>query len=259
MEFGNKIGEYYNQTTELTQNINIIDWQKKLVEANPDLLNFKDDKHDRYLHEVLVLKGTGNLIESFTLPAGHIYLSEGAIRLLSTRRIDGKFCDNRVNELKESDIYSVSSLLFLLGHESGHWVNNDFRKGIEKEQCEDTVKYLSKIDFKNWTSPKNVEKSTKVFNYNKDANWGKITEREADITSIKLNENYTELNGIVGGLIYFSRLMSIENNPQNQRVDTANPLFHDSTKERFNKILNYIIETSGKKLSFDCLGSFTSC
>ena len=257
MAFGNKIGDYYNQTTDLIQNINIIDWQKKLVQANPDVLNFKDDIHDRYLHEVLVLKGTGNLIETFALPAGHIYLSEGTLKLITAKKVNGTFCDcNNNNGFLPSNIYSVSSLLFLLGHESGHWANNDFRRGIEKSKCEDNVKYLSGLNFADWSLPENYSKAQAVFGFNKDSQWGAITEREADITSIKLNENYTDLNGIAGGLIYFSRMKDIEKNPRNQRIDTSQMLFHDSTEVRFNKLLDYVMDSSGKELYFNNLDSF---
>lgn len=257
MEFGNRLGCYYNETTPMTENINVIQWQEELVKANSDVLNFKDEIHDRYLHKALVLRGSCGVIESFTLPAGHIYFSEGILRLISSQRNDGILREENRHGFLESDIYSVSSLMYLLGHETGHWVNNDFRRGVEETKSVDEVKLLNSISFDDWFTDENKPKTTKVFGYNKNEKWSNLAERDADSTSIKLNESYTRLNGMAGGLIYFNRLMHVESNPKNTPLNGTPTLFHDSTKTRFDKLEKYIVDNSGKELSFDHINSFT--
>ena len=114
--------------------------QRTIVKANPNLLNFKDGIHNRWLKPLILDQRGGNRSSS--------YYSDGTISIfedIMNDKLDYDFYIGGIDEKKnhipiknESDVYGRSMVAWSIAHETGHYLQetrNEFKydKNIETD------------------------------------------------------------------------------------------------------------------------------
>ena len=114
--------------------------QRTIVKANPNLLNFKDGVHNRWLKPLILDQRGGNRSSS--------YYSDGTISIfedIMNDKLDYDFYIGGIDEKKnhipiknESDVYGRSMVAWTIAHETGHYLQetrNEFKydKNIETD------------------------------------------------------------------------------------------------------------------------------
>ncbi|MBQ5419634.1 MAG: M48 family metalloprotease [Selenomonas sp.] len=226
--------------------------QAELVKYNPDLLNFNDGRHSRYLPPVKESAAAG--IDATTLPAGQIYITTQMINFALTIPPSGNIELRNRGAANEENFYQRAMLGAVLAHECAHWYNRDFQRKIDTLYGDAGLQQLLG---KNYQQPSadNILAIMTDIAYNKtaaNARFSVASEYLADKQAVEfLNNSLMFSTGSLVSFLY--RLKLNEDQVKFSGMETINMSEynpHPDTAERIRRLEQQISDYSFGRVTF---------
>ena len=100
----------------------LYDIQKTLIEDNPEILNFDDGKHERWLQPVYTEKNTWPNAWS---NGGVVILTSEELGICAYRNPDHEYPEGIQRKLEEKNLGTTSNIASVMAHEFAHFANKD--------------------------------------------------------------------------------------------------------------------------------------
>ena len=173
--------------------------QNRIMAFNSDKLWFYGtDGHKRGLERVLRAR-TGE-INAVSYGGGQIFVYDGMFDLLSCRTLGYAYADkSEQNPWVKSNIYQMSAMAAVVGHEIGHWENEDMLRQHDKQM--NTRIIASLIPVGNVWAALGVAAGTNLINAFNSRQMGFRTEQQADEKGMEYAEAVPEYS--IGGAAIF--------------------------------------------------------
>lgn len=210
--------------------------QKLLIADNPSELNFNDGKKMRYLSNVKL--SYEDTINGFSFPGGYTYITYKMLTFAGF---------NSDEDYYSAAVRRSSILAFVMAHEFGHYVNEDYLRKIDQKYNQQILFSL----FSGYGSPNQttIENLSRDLIYNQSSrDLSFRTEKEADEKGMDLLKNDKNLS-IGGSILFFKKLQALENkNKQFYKRNSSNP--HSDTELRLERSFEYISKLSNNNITF---------
>ena len=246
-QFGQKQFEAITRNAKTWNNQDLSRIQDTLVLNNLNKLNYKDGKHDRWLEHIYVISfPNSSNVYAGNLAGGKIIFDQGMLDFINTYRDDG-YTDDTSNTRpnRPEYIYNNSMLMFIAGHEMGHYIHKD---SISILSTKEGNEIMEKVISSSVSILNNPALQNKVATVLKQDGFGTQREINADIESLKLGENYTVLSSSAGAIMFINRLEGLERiSPTDEKILKED--VHERNDVRKNRILNYISDISNGRVS----------
>ena len=169
--------------------------QNRLMAFNSDKLWFYGtDGHKRGLERVL--RARNREINAISYGGGQIFVYDGMFDLLACRTLGYAYADkSEQNPWVKSNIYQMSALAAVVGHEIGHWENEDMLRQHDKQM--NTRIIASLIPVGNIWAALGVAAGANLINAFNSRDMGFQTEQEADEKAMEYCEAVPEYS--IGG------------------------------------------------------------
>ena len=169
--------------------------QNRIMSFNGDKLWFYGTpSHKRGLERVL--RARKNDINAISYGGGQIFVYDGMFNLLSCRELGCAYSDKRdQNPWAKSNIYQMSSMAAVVGHEIGHWENEDMLRQHDKQMTTRIIASL--IPVGNVWAALGVAAGSNLINAFNSRQMGFRTEQQADEKAMEYCEVVPEYS--IGG------------------------------------------------------------
>ncbi|MBO6236168.1 MAG: M48 family metalloprotease [Schwartzia sp.] len=169
--------------------------QDRIMKFNSDKLWFYGAPgHKRGLERVL--RARRDEINAISYGGGQIFVYDGEFDLLACRELGQAYSDKSwQNPWRKSDIYQMSSMAAVVGHEIGHWENEDMLRMHDKQMG--TRILVSLIPVGNVWAALGVAAGANLINAFNSRQMGFETEQEADEKAMEYCERVPEYS--IGG------------------------------------------------------------
>ena len=169
--------------------------QNRLMAFNSDKLWFYGTPgHKRGLERVL--RARRNDINAISYGGGQIFVYDGMFDLLSTRKLGEAYSSaSWQNPWVKSNIYQMSSMAAVVGHEIGHWENEDMLRQHDKQMYTRII--ASVIPVGNVWAALGVVAGSNLINAFNSRQMGFRTEQQADEKAMEYCERVPEYS--IGG------------------------------------------------------------
>ena len=237
---GNEAIQGYEKQHSIWQDDSILTLQNCLVQANHDEIKLREDGEKRYLSNIKV--SGENDVNAFTFPGGFIYVTQDMIDFCRTRAADGTTDMNRYNT---DSIYNNGTLAFVLGHEMGHFVNEDYLRAYDKRFAVDMLFGL----FGGQGSAESVmvqQEAQDILNKMNTRQMSLRVEEQADEKGLRYVSR-VPVWSIGNGAIFFHRLCQLEA-ANHTRQDWQRS--HSKSDVRLRRVLGKMKEISGGRVEF---------
>jgi len=250
---GNAAVEKYQQKNNTGENEALTDMQKDIVENNSSTLNLYDyGKHKRFLEPVKV--SYEKTMNAFTFPGGQIFITQQMLDFLNTYYDDGYTYDEAIRPM-EMDIknpcdslYNISSIEFVLGHEIGHWANEDYLRQFDKQY---NINMLFSLFGGNQTTLSGAmleELSQKVLTDVTQRQMSLRVEEQADEKGIEYLEK-SNVCSTGGAAMFFYRYRNFEK-IKHMRDPSKGADAHSNTTVRLRRVFDYWEKESNGLIKF---------
>lgn len=207
--------------------------QNRLMAFNSDKLWFYGTPgHKRGLERVL--RARNNEINAMSYGGGQIFVYDGMFSLLSTRELGQAYSDSRwQNPWVKSNIYQMSSMAAVVGHEIGHWENEDMLRMHDKQMYTRII--ASVIPVGNVWAALGVAAGSNLINAFNSRQMGFRTEQQADEKAMEYCERVPEYS--IGGQAiceYRTYLFKVARGTEN-KVNWLHP--HSKSAKRLERAL----------------------
>lgn len=225
--------------------------QKRLLAYNPDKLwMYGTPGKKRGLEPVLMAKN--DLANAVSYGGGQIFVYEGMFDHLASK-VSGAFSSNK-NEMtpwKKSNIYQMSAMAAVVGHEMGHWENEDMLRQYDRQM--DTQLFgviIGGVVHNNPWAAFGVRAGTSLINQFNSRDMGFTTEREADEKAMEYAMYVPEYS--VGGeaiVEYREYNFKIMRGQEDKVTNWLHP--HSKTAKRLERALHRQEELSKGFIKYD--------
>lgn len=208
--------------------------QDELMKYNPDKLWFYGTAgHNRGLERVLA--ADTDLINAFSYGGGQIFVYQGMIDLLASQKIEPFNWVDR--PWSTTNLYEMSSLAAVVGHEIGHWEREDMLRKYDKQMT--TRLIASLIPTGNIYAALGVAAGANLINAFNSRQMGFRTEQQADEKAMEYSAVVPHFS-IGGQAIQRYRMLMLyrERNMEDSSGDWLNP--HSKPSKRFDRALREI-------------------
>ncbi len=213
--------------------------QKRLMKYNPGEIWFQENRGSstRWVERIRYAK-TGK-VNAVCFPGGRIYVYDGMMNDLSIVDADGQNYSAR-NPWQEKNIYQMASLAQVIGHEHGHWANEDFLQADSSQRWLAAAGAL--IPGVNiWATLASMS-GTKLVQMFTARQMSFDDERDADAAGIHYTENVPEYS-IGGAAMYQYRHINFYGSEGSPSWENwIQP--HSNSEKRLERALHYMEETS---------------
>ena len=207
--------------------------QDRIMKYNSDKLWFYGTPgHKRGLERVL--RARRNDINAISYGGGQIFVYDGMFDLLSTRELGQAYYNKSCqNPWVKSNIYQMSAMAAVVGHEIGHWENEDMLRQHDKQFGTRLVAAL--IPVGNVWAALGVAAGANLINAFNSRQMGFRTEQQADEKAMEYCELVPEFS-IGGQAIHEYRMyqFKVKRGTENH-VDWLHP--HSKTAKRLERAL----------------------
>ena len=181
--------------------------QDRLMAFNEDKLWFYGTPgHKRGLERVL--RARRDEINAISYGGGQIFVYEGMFDLLATRELGQAYSNKSAqNPWVKSDIYQMSAMAAVVGHEIGHWENEDMLRQHDKQFG--TRLLAACIPVGNVWAALGVAAGSNLINAFNSRQMGFRTEQQADEKAMEYCESVPEYS-IGGEAIYEYRIYNFK-------------------------------------------------
>ena len=225
--------------------------QDRLMKYNSDKLWFYGTSgHKRGLERVLCTKKPG--LNAVSYGGGQIFVYDDMIDFLASDEPgslwDKKYAHRHNKQWTAKNIYQMSSLASVIGHEIGHWENEDMLRQHDKQM---TTRILtSVIPVGNVWALLGVAAGSKLIDAFNSRQMGFRVEQQADEKSMEYLEMVPEYS--IGGLAIQQRrllLYKIDNGIEDKVENWLHP--HSKTGKRIERALKEMEKSSRGFLKWD--------
>ncbi len=240
-EIGNEAVKDFMNEYQCERNWVLDHIQKRLLQFNSNKLwMYGTFGKKRGLEPVLLAKiNTGNAV---SYGGGQIFVSEGFFDWLANKKADEFYYDkNAQNPWKKCNIYQMSAMAAVVGHEMGHWENEDMLDEFDRDIL---LRGLGSVfAFVNPWVALGVPVGTRLIGYFSTRQMSFDAEREADRKSMEYALNVPEYS--VGGeaiVEYCAYQYKLSQGIEDKVTDWLHP--HSKTAKRLERALRYQEELS---------------
>ena len=232
-EIGNKAVADFQREYSTFEDPILTHIQNRLMKFNSDKLWFYGAPgHKRGLERVL--RARRDDINAISYGGGQIFVYDGMFDLLACRQLGQAYSDKSYqNPWVKSNIYQMSSMAAVVGHEIGHWENEDMLRYHDKQMT--TRLIASVIPVGNVWALLGVAAGANLINAFNSRQMGFRTEQQADEKAMEYCEHVPEYS--IGGqaiceyrTYQFKVLRGTEN-----KVDWLHP--HSKSAKRLERAL----------------------
>ncbi len=215
--------------------------QSRIMKYNSDKLwMYGTPGKSRGLEPVLMAKN--NVANAISYGGGQIFVYEGMFDHLATKT-SGAFSYNKNEQTpwKKANIYQMSSMAAVVGHEIGHWENEDMLRQYDRQM--DTKLIASMIPVGNVWALLEVSAGSSLINAFNSRDMGFKTEQEADMKAMEYAMYVPEYS--VGGeaiVEYRAYNYKIMRGLEDEVKNWLHP--HSKTAKRLERALQYQEELS---------------
>ncbi len=207
--------------------------QDRLMKFNADTLWFYGTPgHKRGLERVL--RARRDEINAMSYGGGQIFVYDGMFDLLGSRYLGEAFTDKMYqNPWVKSNIYQMSSMAAVVGHEIGHWENEDMLRQHDKQMTTRIIASL--IPVGNVWAALGVAAGSNLINAFNSRQMGFRTEQQADEKAMEYCERVPEYS--IGGQAiceYRTHLFKCARGTEN-KVNWLHP--HSKSAKRLERAL----------------------
>ena len=207
--------------------------QNRIMAFNSDKLWFYGTSgHKRGLERVL--RARTNEVNAVSYGGGQIFVYDGMFDLLATRELGCAYSDKYYqNPWVKSDIYQMSSMAAVVGHEIGHWENEDMLRQHDKQMTTRIIASL--IPVGNVWAALGVAAGSNLINAFNSRQMGFRTEQQADEKAMEYCEAVPEYS--IGGQAiceYRTYMWKCANGTEN-KVNWLHP--HSKSAKRLERAL----------------------
>ncbi len=224
--------------------------QNRLLAYNPDKLwMYGTAGHKRGLEPVLMAKN--DLANAVSYGGGQIFVYEGMFDHLASK-VSGAFSSNK-NEMtpwKKSNIYQMSAMAAVIGHEMGHWENEDMLRQYDRQMDTSIIGAIISGSLGNPWAAFGVRMGTSLINQFNSRDMGFTTEREADEKAMEYAMNVPEYS--IGGeaiVEYREYNFKIMRGQEDKVTNWLHP--HSKTAKRLERALHRQEELSKGFIKWD--------
>lgn len=207
--------------------------QNRIMAFNSDKLWFYGAPgHKRGLERVL--RARTNEVNAVSYGGGQIFVYDGMFDLLATRELGCAYSDKYYqNPWVKSDIYQMSSMAAVVGHEIGHWENEDMLRQHDKQMTTRIIASL--IPVGNVWAALGVAAGSNLINAFNSRQMGFRTEQQADEKAMEYCEAVPEYS--IGGqaICEYRTYMWKRANGTENHVDWLHP--HSKSAKRLERAL----------------------
>ncbi len=250
-EIGTRAAADFAARYEVSEDPVLTHIQSRLMQYNSDKLwMYGTPGHKRGLEQVLLAKS--NSINAISYGGGQIYIYKGMCDLLADKEPGSRnISDEYHNPWKKSNIYQMSSLAAVMGHEMGHWENEDMLRMHDKQM--NTRLLVSLIPVGNIWAALGVAAGGNLINVFNSRQMGFRTEQQADEKAIEYLMEVPEYS--IGGeaIVHFRNLQYKKIQGIEDRVtDWVRP--HSKDGKRLERVLKAQEVQSNGFLKWEGLG-----
>ncbi len=181
-----------------------------------------------------VLRARKNTVNAVSYGGGQIFVYDGMFDLLATRELGCAYSNKDAqNPWMKSDIYLMSSMAAVVGHEIGHWENEDMLRMHDKQMTTRIVASL--IPVGNVWAALGVAAGSNLINAFNSRQMGFRTEQQADEKAMEYCERVPEFS--IGGqaICEYRTYMWKCSNGTEEHVDWLHP--HSKSAKRLERAL----------------------
>ena len=210
--------------------------QKRIMQFNSDKLwMYGTPGKTRGLEHVLLAKI--DRANAISYGGGQIFINEGYLDQLANKEAAHFYYDKREqNPWKKCHIYQMSALAAVMGHEIGHWENEDMLRQYDRQM--DTRLLASLIPVGNVWTLLGVAAGTNLINAFNSRDMGFTTEQEADEKAMEYAMYVPEYS--VGGeaiVEYRAYQYKLTQGIEDEVKNWLHP--HSKTAKRLERALHY--------------------
>lgn len=232
-EIGNKAVADFQREYSTFEDPILTHIQNRLMAFNSDKLWFYGTPgHKRGLERVL--RARKDEINAMSYGGGQIFVYDGMFSLLSTRELGQAYSDSRwQNPWVKSNIYQMSSMAAVVGHEIGHWENEDMLRMHDKQMYTRII--ASVIPVGNVWAALGVAAGSNLINAFNSRQMGFRTEQQADEKAMEYCERVPEYS--IGGQAiceYRTYMFKVARGTENH-VNWLHP--HSKSQKRLERAL----------------------
>ncbi len=232
-ELGNKAVADFQAKYETFADPILTHIQDRLMKFNADKLWFYGAPgHKRGLERVL--RARRNEVNAISYGGGQIFVYDGEFDLLASRTLGEAYFDKRLqNPWVKSNIYQMSAMAAVVGHEIGHWENEDMLRMYDKQFG--TRLIASLIPVSNIWAALGVAAGSNLINAFNSRQMGFRTEQQADEKAMEYCERVPEYS--IGGQAiceYRSYMFKVARGTENH-VNWLHP--HSKSAKRLERAL----------------------
>lgn len=232
-ELGNKAVAEFQAKYDTFKDPILTHIQDRLMKFNSDKLWFYGTPgHKRGLERVL--RARRDNVNAISYGGGQIFVYDGMFALLGCRMLGGAYTDSLYqNPWVKSDIYQMSSMAAVVGHEIGHWENEDMLREHDKQMTTRIIASL--IPVGNVWAALGVAAGTNLINAFNSRQMGFRTEQQADEKAMEYCERVPEYS--IGGqaICEYRTYMWKRANGTENHVDWLHP--HSKSAKRLERAL----------------------